>query len=240
VYATAATGETATTGTVGPIEAPPWATLTSLSNPAGVVTDSAQPTFTWTSPAVASPPGPFTYDLFVRRVRDTLPEFSVSGLTATSFRLPVALEQNAAYRWSLVAHVGADTSLIRSQGSFLVVDGVIPTASLLYQNFPNPFPAVGRDSTCLWFDIATTGLVELEILDLRGSPVRRFVPGPDFAAMLPAGRYGRGQPGGAICDPRLMWDGRADDGHLLPAGVYLAKLKAPGMLIFKRVVFRGK
>jgi subtilisin family serine protease len=240
VYATAATGETATTGTVGPIEAPPWATLTSLSNPAGVVTDSAQPTFTWTSPAVASPPGPFTYDLFVRRVRDTLPEFSVSGLTATSFRLPVALEQNAAYRWSLVAHGGADTSLIRSQGSFLVVDGVIPTASLLYQNFPNPFPAVGRDSTCLWFDIATTGLVELEILDLRGSPVRRFVPGPDFAAMLPAGRYGRGQPGGAICDPRLMWDGRADDGHLLPAGVYLAKLKAPGMLIFKRVVFRGK
>ncbi len=37
-----------------------------------------------------------------------------------------------------------------------------------------------------------------------------------------------------------MWDGRAGNGHLLPAGVYLAKLKAPGLLIFKRIVFRGK
>jgi len=26
----------------------------------------------------------------------------------------------------------------------------------------------------------------------------------------------------------------------LPAGVYLAKLKAPGTLVFKRIVYRGK
>jgi len=117
----------------------------------------------------------------------------------------------------------------------------MPTSTLLYQNFPNPFPAAGRDSTCLWFDVATTGMVELDILDLRGNHVRRFVPGPDFPAILPAGRYGRGSAGGGgICDPRLMWDGRADDGHPLPAGVYLAKLKAPGLLVFKRIVFRGK
>jgi hypothetical protein len=37
-----------------------------------------------------------------------------------------------------------------------------------------------------------------------------------------------------------MWDGRTDDGHPVPAGVYLAKLKAPGLLVFKRIVFRGK
>jgi len=37
-----------------------------------------------------------------------------------------------------------------------------------------------------------------------------------------------------------MWDGRADDGHPLPAGVYLAKLKVAGLLVFKRIVFRGK
>jgi hypothetical protein len=239
-YATAATGETGRTGIVGPIVVPPWATLTSFSNPAGVVTDSVQPRFTWTSPDVATPPGPFTYDLFVLRAADSFPQFSVSGLTDTTFRLPVPLERNAAYRWTLVVHAGADTSLVRSQGSFLVVDGGLPAASLLYQNFPNPFPRAGRDSTCLWFDVATTGLVELEILDLRGNPVRRFVPGPDFGAMLPAGRYGRGQAGGSICDPRFMWDGRADDGHMLPAGVYLAKLKTLGVLVFKRIVFRGK
>ena len=240
VYATAATGETGRSGIMGPIVVPAWATLTSYSSPAGIVTDSVQPTFTWTSPDIATPPGPFTYDLFVLRASDSFPQFGVSGVTDTSFRLPTPLERNAAYRWTLVAHAGADTSLIRSQGSFLVVDGGLPAASLLYQNFPNPFPTATRDSTCLWFDVATTGLVELEILDLRGNPVRRFVPGPDFGAMLTAGRYGRGAAGGSICDPRLMWDGRADDGHMLPAGVYLAKLKTPGVLVFKRIVFRGK
>jgi hypothetical protein len=70
--------------------------------------------------------------------------------------------------------------------------------------------------------------------------VRRFVPGPDFPGVLGPGRYGRGSGAAGICDPRLMWDGRSDDGQLLPAGVYLAKLKAPGLLVFKRMVFRGK
>lgn len=241
VNATAATGETAATGVIGPLPVPPWATLLTLNNPAGTVTDSVEPTFRWKPLSVASPPGPFTYDLQVQRVETGLYEFGVAGLQDTFFRLPQPLERNTSYRWLLVVHAGADTSLVRSQGSFLIVDGGMPTSTLLYQNFPNPFPIAGRDSTCLWFDLAATGPVEFEILDLRGNRVRRFVPGPDFPAILPAGRYGRAQPSaGAICDPRLMWDGRADDGHPLPAGVYLAKLKAPGLLVFKRIVFRGR
>ena len=240
VDATAATGDTASTGVIGPIAVPEWATLTSLSAPAGVVTDSVQPTFTWTSPAIATPPGPFTYDLFVQRVTEPDPDFGIAGLTGTTFRIPNPLERNTAYHWHLVAHSGSDTSLASSQGSFLVLDGSTPAATLLYQNFPNPFPSAGRDSTCLWFDLATTGLVEVEILDLRGNSVRRFVPGPDFPPILTAGRYGRGQAGGTTCDPRLMWDGRAGDGRLLPAGVYVYKLKAPGLVLFKRIVFRGK
>ncbi|HYU28818.1 MAG TPA: S8 family serine peptidase [Gemmatimonadales bacterium] len=238
------TGDTASTPRVGPLLVPPWAVLTSLSAPGGAVTDSAQPTFTWDPVAVSSPPGPFTYDLQVQRIVTGLFDFGIAGLRDTSFTLPQPLERNTAYRWILVVHAGSDTSMIRSQGSFLVVDGGMPTSTLLYQNFPNPFPAAGRDSTCLWFDVATTGMVELDILDLRGNHVRHFIPGPDFPAILPAGRYGRGSSGGGggggICDPRLMWDGRADDGHPLPAGVYLAKLKAPGLLVFKRIVFRGR
>ncbi|MGH7607679.1 MAG: hypothetical protein ACREME_10080, partial [Gemmatimonadales bacterium] len=234
-------GDTASTGRIGPLTVPAWATLTSFDDPAGTVTDSVQPTFTWTSPAVASPPGPFTYDLFVRRVTDSLPEFGASGVVGTSFRLPQPLERHVSYRWFLVAHLDPDTSLSASRGSFLVLDPGVPAATLLYQNFPNPFPGAGRDATCIWFDLATTGRVELDILDLRGHRVRRFIPGADFPAILPAGRYGRGQPGGSgSCDPRLMWDGRTDDGHPLPAGVYLAKLKAPGLVVFKRIVFRGK
>jgi hypothetical protein len=176
----------------------------------------------------------------VQRVATGVTDFNFTSLTDTMFSIPVSLERNTAYRWLLTAHAGSDTSIIRSQGSFLVVDLGMPTSTLLYQNFPNPFPAGGRDSTCLWFDLPISGNVELDILDLRGHPVRHFVPGPDFQGVLPPGRYGRGSTGGGICDPRLMWDGRADDGHPLPAGVYLAKLKAPGLIVFKRIVFRGK
>jgi hypothetical protein len=241
VDATAATGEKATTGVVGPIPVPPWATLLTLNNPAGSVTNSAATTFTWRSPGVSSPPGPLTYDLAVQRVSTGLYDFGVVGLRDTTFTLTQPLELNTTYRWHLVIHAGNDTTLVRSQGTFLVTDGGLPTATLLYQNFPNPFPAGGRDSTCLWFDITTAGTVELDIIDLRGNPVRRFIPGKDFPAILDAGRYGRGTSGGAgLCDSRLMWDGRADDGTLLPAGVYLAKLKAPGLLVFKRIVFRGR
>lgn len=233
-------GDTASTGTVGPLAVPTWAVLTSLSAPGGAVTDTTQPTFTWDPVVVSSPPGPFTYDLQVQRVETGQYDFGIAGIQDTSFTLPQPLERNTAYRWALVVHAGSDTTVIRSQGSFLIVDGGMPTSTLLYQNFPNPFPTAGRDATCLWFDVAATGMVELDILDLRGNRVRRFVPGPDFPTLLPPGRYGRGQAGGGICDPRLMWDGRADDGHPLPAGVYLAKLKAPGLLVFKRIVFRGK
>jgi len=240
VDATAASGETATSGVIGPIIVPAWATLTSLSNPAGLVIDTAQPTFAWRPAQISAPPGPLTFDLNVQRVATGAIDFAIANLTDTTFELPQPLERNTAYRWLLVVHAGSDTSIIRSQGSFLVVDLGMPTSTLLYQNFPNPFPAAGRDSTCLWFDLAIAGNVQLDILDLRGNRVRRFVPGPDFPGVLGPGRYGRGSGTGGICDPRLMWDGRTDDGHPLPAGVYLAKLKAPGLLVFKRIVFRGK
>src|SRR6266550_3841412 len=240
VDATAASGEMATSGVVGPIIVPAWATLTALSNPAGMVIDTAQPTFKWKHAQVSAPPGPLTFDLDVQRVATGVIEFNVTNLTDTLFELPQPLERNTAYRWLLVVHAGSDTSIIRSQGSFLVVDLGMPTATLLYQNFPNPFPVPGRDSTCLWFDLALAGNVELDILDLRGNRVRRFVPGPDFPGVLAPGRYGRGSGSGGICDPRLMWDGRSDGGQAVPAGVYLAKLKAPGLLVFKRIVFRGR
>ena len=243
VDATAASGVTATTGVVGPLTAPPWAVLTTLSAPGGVNIADDQPTFAWRSPAVATPPGPFRYDLTVRRSAvqfANVPEFAVAGLTGTTYPAPQPLERNVTYLWSLVVHAGSDTSLVRSTGVFQVVDSSIPPATLLYQNFPNPFPALGRDSTCIWFDLAVTQRVELAILDLRGNPVRRLVPGPAFPEILSAGRYGRGSAGGPTCDSRLMWDGRANDGRDVPAGVYLYKLNAGGVIQFRRIVFRGR
>jgi len=125
--------------------------------------------------------------------------------------------------------------------------GFPPALHAQAQAYPNkavrivaPFPAGGRDSTCIWFDLAEGGPVTLDIRDLRGGRVRRFIPGPDFGDVLGAGSYGRGGPGGPTCDPRLMWDGRADDGRVVPAGVYLYKLTARGVIQFRRIVFRGR
>ncbi|MGH7699608.1 MAG: hypothetical protein ACREMJ_03685 [Gemmatimonadales bacterium] len=116
----------------------------------------------------------------------------------------------------------------------------LPRATLLYQNFPNPFPAEGQEATCLSFDVSATGAVELEILDLRGNLVRRLIPSPDFPGLLPAGRYGRGGSGGATCDPRLTWDGSTSDGRIVPPGIYLMMLEASGRRFFRRIVFRGR
>lgn len=240
VDATSATGRTASTGPVGPITVPAWARLNVLADSAGSTTPEVQPTFSWSPAASASPPGPFTYDFFVRRTNSTEAQFTANGLTDTTYQLASPLERDATYRWGLVVHAGADSAVITSPAPFLVLDAATPPATLLYQNFPNPFPTPTRAATCIWFDLAQPGEVTLEILNLRGGVVRRLIPGSDFPAFLPAGRYGRGNTGTGLCDPRLTWDGRADDGDWLPAGVYLYKLKFGGVIQFKRIVYRGR
>ncbi len=240
VDASSSGGVMASTGTVGPIGVLPWARLTTLADSGGSATTETQPVFTWSPTAVANPPGPFRYDLFVRRSNSSVLIFGMGGTTDTTFQLPTMLERNATYRWQLVVHAGTDTSLVESPAPFVVLDATAPPATVLYQNFPNPFPTATQGTTCLWFDLSIPGVVALEILDLRGGVVRRLLPRTDFPVVLPAGRYGRGGAGGGLCDPSLSWDGRADDGRWLPAGVYLYKLKVAGVIQFKRIVFRGR
>ena len=235
-----ATGAAATTGAVGPIPVPAWATLLTLSDSAGVNPDSVQPTFAWTVPGISAPPGPFRFDFQVFQGSQGIPVYGAAGLTDTAFRIPVILDRNVAYHWTLIVHAGTDTSLVSSAGIFLILDDSAPQATLLYQNFPNPFPALGRDSTCVWFDIATPGETELQVLDLRGGVVRRLIPNPSLSGVLPPGRYGRGAVGGSTCHPLLAWDGRTDDGRFAPPGVYLLRLKSGQTVLFKRLVFTGR
>lgn len=239
VDATAASGQSSTSGAVGPVEIPAWATLLTFNSPGGETTADSQPLLAWRSPAVAVPPGPPRYDVLVRRTTNDVPDVVVRGMTDTMLRVPVPLERSVTYTWTLIAHVGADSSVIPSVGTFLVLDPTTPPATLLYQNFPNPFPDAGGGPTCLWFDLSSATVVQLDILDLRGRLVRRLVPAPQMSGTLAAGRYGRGPPGTATCDPLLAWDGRAGDGRTVPAGVYLARLQAGTQVQFKRIVFRG-
>jgi hypothetical protein len=72
---------------------------------------------------------------------------------------------------------------------------------------PNPFSG----STALRFELARTGSAELDVLDLGGRRVRRLVRG-----MLAAGPHA------------VAWDGAADDGRRVAAGVYVVRLRAEG------------
>ena len=112
--------------------------------------------------------------------------------------------------------------------------------TVLYQNFPNPFPTAASPTTCLWFDLSTASDVTLAVYDLRGHLVRTIVPSAQISGSLDAGSYGRPFVGASSgCDPRFAWDGRASDGRSVPPGVYLARLHADGHWQTKKMVFRG-
>lgn len=229
------------TGSAAPLAAPAWVRLEVLDNPAGVTIREFRPEFRWSSPDVASPPGPFTYQLRVVRADGGVVDLEVDSLRGTTYVPTADLERNTPYRWSVTARMGDETETIDSRGTFVIVDDSAPPITTLFQNFPNPFPRpeVGQFTTCLWFDIAKEGVVSLEVRDLRGLLVRRLIPSADIGPLLPTGRYGRPVPGSAGCDPRFEWDGTTDRGETVSPGVYLARLGTPEGVFFKRIVFLG-
>lgn len=243
VTATAADTVTVSTRTPLPLVGPVWAKLLTLNQPAGSTIRDVRPTFLWSSPGALEPPGPFVYTLTVLRAEDGSVELSTAGLHGTSYTPPQDLERNTPYRWTLTAHVGKDSTIVQSQGTFVITSDLAPPVTLLFQNFPNPFPnvAIGQPVTCFWFDLANPGQVKLEILDVLGHVVRRLIPGSVYGPFLRSGRYGRPlSTDVAGCDPALEWDGTAADGSAAARGIYIAKLETPDGVFFKRIVFLGR
>lgn len=240
--ATAADTATLRHRSAAPYVVPSWVTLLTLDDPAGAAIREPRPVLRWSSPSVLSPPGPFTYDVQVFRADNGEVEAQATGLDTTAFTPAADLELNTPYRWRVIARLGGDTARTESRGTFLVVDESVPTVTLLFQNFPNPFPnaSIGQVTTCIWFDLATNGRVRLEVLDLRGHLVRRLIPSGALGEWRPAGRYGRPAVGASgRCDRDFEWDGRADNGLFVPRGVYIVKLETPDGTFFKRAVFLG-
>ena len=115
-----------------------------------------------------------------------------------------------------------------------------PAVTLLYQNFPNPFPTPESRVTCIWFDLNRNTPVTLTVHDVRGNLVRRLLPNASTPQFLPPGRYGRAtSTSDDGCDPQTTWDGRADDGSTVPRGVYLIRLRISGAQSIKKAVFQG-
>jgi aminopeptidase N len=81
----------------------------------------------------------------------------------------------------------------------------LPGKFNLGQNYPNPF----NSSTMIEYDLASDGIVTLDIFDILGRRVRTILNG-----QAAAGHY------------RAFWDGADDFGRPVSSGVYLYKIQA--------------
>jgi subtilisin family serine protease len=229
----------------GPFSVPRWVRLT-VPDPSQVTQTTLSPEFRWTPLLAPQPIGPLLYDLEIRSF-DTgeLAVPAIRGLQVATHRLTQTLLPNRAYRWRVIARTQtgqADT--VESTNAFLVASDSMPPATLLYQNFPNPFPRpdLGRNETQIWFDLAEQSTVELVILDLGGRLIRRLIPAEPSCGpqVLEPGLYGRGGPlsPGDPC-VATSWDGRDADGRLVETGIYLLRLRVGGRDFYRRAVFRA-
>jgi len=92
----------------------------------------------------------------------------------------------------------------------------VPAKSALLPVSPNPF----QNTTVIWFNLAQTENVTLEIFDLLGRRVRLLRDGN-----LSAGTYS------------ALWDGRDEFGNFSSAGVYFAILRAGAQIQKQKLLF---
>ena len=237
--ATGPLGQPTFSDVIGPVSTVAWLALLTPNSPNGSTVDTRRPTFVWRGIGVVSPPGPWLYDIHIVNVAASTATV-IRNILDTVYTPPFELDANTSYRWAVTARLqNGDTTRVNSFGSFVITTNSRPPLTLLYQNFPNPFPNGDRKTTCIWFDLSDRSQVSLEIRDLRGNLVRQLLKGGDLPDVLPAGKYGRA-PSGAGCDPRFSWDGRADDGRFVPRGLYLLRLKTGRAQSVKKVFFQGQ
>lgn len=234
-------GAQALSNSSGARQVPPWLTLVEPNSPLGNSFNVRRPLFVWRSAPVSPLTGGWRYDLEI--TVGGRPEVA-ANLRDTTFRPFNDLQANTPYRWNVRASLpGGESVRVSSLGSLVITDPPLPTTTLIYQNFPNPFPSAVAQVTCFWFDVGENGArVSLDVLDLRGNLVKRIVPADDGVQQFDAGRYGRGAPGtSSNCDNRFVWNGTATDGRTVAPGVYLARFRAnDGKPTFRRIVFKGR
>ena len=97
------------------------------------------------------------------------------------------------------------------------MDTSVPSDFSLKQNYPNPF----NPSTTIGFNIGGTGRnsVSLEVINISGRRVRLLV-NESFSA----GSY------------FVSWNGRNENGHLVPSGIYFYRLTVGEYVETKRFV----
>ncbi len=229
-------------GTFGPRRVPPWLVLLTPNSSNGDIFDVRRPLFVWRSAPVVASTGGWSYELEITSQGRT--EVAASGLRDTTFRPPTNLQANTSYRWSVRATLGTGAAVRQTNvATFLLIDPPLPTTTIFYQNFPNPFPSATAFATCFWFDIGEPGgRVAIDVLDLRGNFVRNVLSPSDATLSFAPGRYGRGAPGaGSNCDNRFVWDGTGADGRTVAPGVYLVRFRVGNEPpIYRKALFRPR
>ncbi len=81
----------------------------------------------------------------------------------------------------------------------------VPGVFRLYQNYPNPF----NPETSFRYDLSQASPVEIDIYNTLGHRIQFF-------------RYGNQSCG----SHEVVWNGRNEQGELLPSGIYLIRLRA--------------
>ena len=92
----------------------------------------------------------------------------------------------------------------------------VPAKFMLKANYPNPF----NPSTNIEYQISENGKVALNIYDVLGQKVRTLVD-----EIQPAGSY------------RVQWDGRDQNGKLLPSGIYFYELRSGNSVALNKMSF---
>jgi hypothetical protein len=154
-----------------------WLRLISPTRLSNDVLFTRQPRFVWSSPGITLPPGPWRYTLSIINTKNGHEDFQFQP-TDTSFVVPTPLEACTSYSWRLTARAingGSKNQItVASPGTFVIQTAECPTATIFYQNFPNPFGHGSMsDITCFWFDLAREANVKLTIYDVR--PPRRSI-----------------------------------------------------------------
>ncbi len=234
-------GQDAVSEITGPRVTSAWARLVDPNSSRGVTLDSRRPKFIWSPAAIPPSLGAWNFALTVENVA-TRQRLQIGPIRDTTAIPTVDLETNSSYRWAVTSFLATgDSSVTRSDASFVIVEPGAPTVTLLYQNFPNPFPTPTSATTCIWFDLHRPTDATVTVHDIRGGLVRTIVPHGTLSGGFLPGRYGRGVVGSNTgCDLRFAWDGQGDDGKVAPTGVYLIRLKTDYSVSFKRALYRGR
>jgi hypothetical protein len=134
-------------------------------------------------------------------------ELPISGSADHTFSCSDStVHQGKTYWYNIVLRGSCD---VGSYGPIEVSVGVVRATYAICQSYPNPF----KPHCTIRYEIAWPGKVSLGVFDLSGSLVRTLVD-----AWRESGVYNE------------VWDGRGEDGKLVPSGVYFYRLETGDVL----------